>query len=52
MVGRTQHTSIDGNDASDQFVAPIQSYLPTETQNAKRVLPELIPLLRDPDAVI
>jgi hypothetical protein len=25
--------------------------VPAETQNAKRILPELIPLIEDPDAV-
>lgn len=58
MIGRTQQASIDATD-SEQFVSPAPpqhsntapQQLPVETQNAKKVLPELIPLLRDSDAV-
>lgn len=52
---------IDRSQASTEIAQPEQesssfasngSYsLPIETQNAKRILPELIPLLEDPDAV-
>lgn len=48
MVGAAGHT--EHLSDSDPNYPPGQA-IPVETRKAKRILPELIPLLEDPDAV-
>jgi hypothetical protein len=46
MIGGGHAEHSDNDQAYQQM-----HNVPAETQNAKRILPELIPLLEDPDAV-